>query len=272
MITISFLLITTFLFLLGAIMGSFLSVVILRSITQESWVSGRSHCDSCKNTIAWYDNIPLLSFVLLKGRCRHCQEPILPLHPMVEVITGVLFVWWYWGGFIFFRLTQTPLSVLQPIFWLAVGLILVYLFIIDLNYMILPDKPVALLLVFAGLYRVLLVTTGIMRVEDFYKMIAVSIASFLFFLSLWFLTKGKGFGMGDVKLVVPLSLLLGGEKTIVALFLSFILGATVGVILIAFGKSKLKTAIPFGPFLIISTLLSLLWGDALYFWYWSLLV
>lgn len=271
MISISFLLVTTFLFVLGAVIGSFISVVILRSISGEDWVNGRSRCDTCKTVIAWYDNIPLVSFAVLRGKCRYCKEPILPLHPMVEVLTGVLLVWWYWGGLIFFQLTQTPLSILQPLFWLAVGLLLIYLFIIDLNYMILPDKPVFLLLIIAILYRVLLVGTGIMQVSDLYSTLLAAVASFAFFFALWFFTKGRGMGFGDVKLVVPLALLLGAQKMLICLFLAFIIGAVAGILLILFGKSKMKTAIPFGPFLILGTALSLIWGDAVFGWYWSLI-
>jgi len=271
MITVPFLVITTFLFVFGSIIGSFLSVVILRSIAGEGWVKGRSRCDSCKNTIAWYDNIPLLSYFFLRGKCRYCKDPILPLHPMVEVLTGVLFVWWYWGGFIFFQLTQTPLSILQPLFWLLVGLILIYLFIIDLNYMILPDKPVFLLLFVAIIYRIVLVASGIMQLNDLYGALLAALLSFLFFYSLWFFTKGKGMGFGDVKLVIPLALLLGAPKMLICLFLAFIIGAVVGIILLVFGKGKLKTAIPFGPFLILGTVLSLIWGDALFSWYFSLI-
>lgn len=271
MLIISFLLLTTFLFLLGAILGSFLSVVILRSIAGEGWVSGRSRCDSCKNTISWYDNIPLLSYLILRGKCRYCKEPILPLHPMVEVLTGLLLVWWYWGGFLFFQLTQTPLSILQPLFWLAVGLLLIYLFIIDLNYMILPDKPVYVLFGLAIFYRIALVLAGIMQLTDFYYAILAALLSFLFFFCLWFFTKGAGMGFGDVKLVIPLALLLGAQKMVVCLFIAFILGAVVGLVLILFGKGKLKTAIPFGPFLITATAVSLLWGDLVFGWYWSLI-
>lgn len=275
MVSISFLLITSFLFLLGAVIGSFLSVVILRSIAGETWVSGRSRCDTCKNTISWYDNVPLLSYILLKGKCRFCSEPILPLHPMVEVLTGVLFVWWYWGGFIFFKLTQTPLSILQPVFWLTVGLLLIYLFIIDLNYKILPDRAVFALLGAAIIYRVVLAVSGIMQIQDLYYTIIAAVLSFIFFLSIYLISiavyKQEGMGFGDVKLVVPLALILGAQKMIVCLFLAFILGAIVGVVLIAFGKGKPKTAIPFGPFLILATALSLLWGDAIFSWYWSLI-
>lgn len=267
---------TTFLFVLGAILGSFLSVVILRSTEGENWISGRSRCDSCKNTIYWYDNIPLLSYILLRGKCRYCKDLILPLHPMVEVLTGVLLVWWYWGGFLFFRLTQTPLSFLQPIFWLMVGLILIYLFIIDLNYMILPNRPVFLLFLMSVVYRVVLVLSGIMQLNDLYYAVLAAVLSFVFFFVIYkvaiLVYKQEGMGFGDVKLVVPLALLLGAKNMVICLFLSFIIGSIVGLILITFGKGKMKSAIPFGPFLISSTVLSLLWGDAIFSWYWSFLI
>lgn len=271
MISVSFLVITTILFVFGTIIGSFLSVLILRSIENEPWVTGRSRCDTCRITIAWYDNIPLFSYIVLRGKCRHCREPIYPLHPMVELLTGLLFVWWYWGGFIFFQLTQSPLSILQPLFWLAVGLLLIYLFIIDLNYFLLPDKPVFILFILAAIYRIYLTTSGVMQLTDLYQAAIAAVLSFGFFFILWFVTRGRGMGFGDVKLVVPLALLLGATNMLVALLLAFVLGAVVGLALIATKRGEMKTAIPFGPFLISATVISLLWGDAIFGWYWGLL-
>lgn len=269
--SVAFLLITTILFIFGTVLGSFLSVVILRSITGETWVKGRSRCDECKKTIAWYDNIPLFSYIILGGKCRHCKKPIHTLHPMVEILTGVLLIWWYWGGFIFFKLTQTPFSILQPIFWLAVGLILIYVFIIDLNYKIIPDRATIALSFLAIIYRLALVFSGIMQLSDLYKTLLAALVSFIFFFGLWFITKGKAMGFGDVKFVIPLALLLGAQKTIVGMFVAFVVGAVIGVLMMIFKKAKMKTAIPFGPFLIIGTVVSLLCGDLLYGWYWSLL-
>ncbi|MBP7740747.1 prepilin peptidase [Candidatus Woesebacteria bacterium] len=270
MITLSFSVITTILFVFGTIIGSFLSVVILRSIAGENWVNGRSRCDSCRKTISWYDNIPLLSFLILRGKCRHCKKPILPLHPMVEMLTGVLFMWWYWGGFLFFKLTQAPYSVMQPLFWLTVGIILIYIFIMDLNYMIIPDKAVIALISLAVIYRLMLSISGIMQPMDLFKTIVAAVISCAFFFCLWFFTKGKGMGFGDVKLSIPLAILLGPQKTLVGMFLAFLIGAVVGIILVLLKKSKMKAAIPFGPFLIIGTIISLIWGDFIYSWYWTI--
>lgn len=271
MIELSFLLVTTLLFILGASIGSFLSVLILRSIEGETWVKGRSRCDYCFTQISWYDNIPLLSYFMLGGKCRNCHKPILPIHPMIELLTATLFVWWYWGGFIFFKLTQTPFSFLQPSFWLLVGLLFIYIFIIDLNYMIIPDRAVLALGVLAILYRLSLTASGIMQIDDLFYTVIASVVTSLFFFGLWYFTGGKGMGFGDVKIVIPLSLLLGPNKTIVAMFLSFILGSLVGVILMMFGGKNMKTKIPFGPFLIVSTVISLLFGEKMFSLYLSLL-
>lgn len=265
-------LITLLLFIAGTIIGSFLSVVILRSIRSENWVSGRSHCDSCGAQLAWYDNVPLLSYFVLKGKCRSCKELIPPLHLMLELLTGFLFVWWYWGGFLFFQLTQTPLSLLQPLFWLAVGLLLLYLCIIDYAYLILPNKPVFALLFLALAYRTVLVFFGAMQLSDLLSSIVAAAVASTCFLMLWLITKGKGIGFGDVKFALPLGVLLGPQKTIVALFLAFVTGGIVGAVLLATGKGKYKTAVPFGPFLIFGTVLSLLFGEFLFNWYWALLV
>jgi prepilin signal peptidase PulO-like enzyme (type II secretory pathway) len=266
-----FLLVSFFLFVIGTIIGSFLSVVILRSMRGESWVSGRSACDECGRQIRWFDNIPLISFILLKGRCRDCRRAIHPLHFLVELLTGILLVWWYWGGFLFFQLTQQPFALLQPLFWLLVGLILVTIFFTDFVYMIIPDEAIIFLTAITLLYRLMLVSYGIMQLSDVLLMLSATVAAFCLFYFLWHVTKGRGIGFGDVKLVIPLSLLLGWPESLVGIFLAFIIGAGAGLAMILVGKAKFKQAIPFGPFLIIGTIVSLLWGSQIFGWYLSLL-
>lgn len=264
-------LISLFLFVIGTAIGSFLSVVILRSMRGDSWVSGRSECDECGRQIRWYDNIPLLSFILLRGRCRDCSASIHPLHFLVELLTGILLVWWYWGGFIFFQLTQQPFVVLQPLFWLIVGLLLVVIFFTDVLYMIIPDEAVVLLTGVTLLYRLMLVAFGIMQPADIVITLLSTFGAFLFMISLWFVTGGMGMGLGDVKLIIPLSLLLGWPGIAVGIFGSFIIGAVVGLGMVAMQKAKIKQPIPFGPFLIIGTVLSLIWGNEIFAWYLSFL-
>ncbi len=258
-----------FLFVLGAVFGSFLSVVILRSMRGESWLGGSSKCDECGEPIHWYDNIPLLSFLLLRGRCRKCAKPIHPVHFVVELLTGVLFVWWYSGFFLFFQLAEQPFQIIQPLFWLLVAVVLLVIFFTDLLYMIIPDQAVALLLVLVVGYRLALVMAGIMQVGDLVNTVLATGVATAAFLLLFFATKQRGFGFGDVKLILPLGLLLGWPNTLVAVFLSFIFGALAGIALLLAGKRKLKQPIPFGPFLIISGFISLIWGEALFRWYLS---
>ncbi len=270
MALISFLLISIVLFVLGAAVGSFLNVVIIRSFLEEDWVKGRSRCDHCRSELVWYDMVPLFSYWWLGGACRWCKEPISLSHPVVEVLTGALFVWWYWFGFLFFKLAEQPFTVLQPLFWLAVGLILLVIFFADLWYFLIPDVAVVTLTVLAVLYRGSLVFYGVMHPADLTRMVVVVFAAVGFLYGLWLLTKKKGIGFGDVKLMMPLGLLLGWPETIVSLFLAFVAGGVVGLALLLLGRKKLKQPVPFGPFLIGSAVACLFWGEQIFAWYWRL--
>ncbi len=266
-----FILTTLFLFIFGTIIGSFLNVVIYRSLKDESWVKGRSKCESCGTLIHWYDNIPLLSYFLLSGKCRKCKTPIAITHPVVEFLTGTLFVWWYWGGSLFFRITHEPLRYVQPLFWLVVGLLLLVIVCADFLYYLIPDEAVLLLTGVTLLYRVALVSTGVMQPFDFIRAVIGAIGLSLFFFSIYFLSKKKGMGFGDVKLIFPLGLLMGWPNMMVGTLLGFLLGSVVGVVLLLSGKKTFKQAIPFGPFLILGAVGALVWGNQLLQWYFHLL-
>jgi leader peptidase (prepilin peptidase) / N-methyltransferase len=271
-ISLEFVLITLALFSLGAILGSFLNVVIYRSIAGETWITGRSRCDDCRTLIRWFDNIPLLSFLLLRGKCRSCKKSISLTHPVVELLTGSLFVWWYWFGSFFFKLSQEPFHYLQPLFWLVVGLILIAIVVADFLFYVIPDEMVGLLMVLTLGYQVSLVLFDQMKLFDLIGSLIASLIAGLFFLLLWLITKGKGMGLGDVKLIIPLILLVGWNLSYLAIFIAFLVGAGVGLLMILLKKRKLKQAIPFGPFLIIGTITALIYGETLIQWYWSLLM
>jgi len=260
-----------FIFFFGAIVGSFINVVIERTIAGEDWVRTRSRCDHCKKVIAWYDNIPLLSYLLLGRRCRYCKTRISVQHPAVEFLTGTLFLWWYAMGFAFFRLAEQPLTVVQPLFWLVVGVLLLIIVITDFKYMIIPDYAVAGLGLLALLYRVYLTQANIMQISDLWGAIAAGFSAMLFFFLLYAGTKGAGMGFGDVKFVLVMGWLLGWQRMIVGVLLSFVTGAIVGVIMMALGKKTAKQALPFGPFLVLGTVVSLVWGLQLWEWYWGLM-
>lgn len=268
--SISFLL-GIFVFFLGLSVGSFLNVVIMRSLRGEDFMWGRSHCDQCNRDLQWWEMIPVFSFVFLQGRCRTCKKEIDIMHPVVELLTGLLFLWWWVIGFAFFQLSQTPLTVLQPLFWLIVGIVLLVIALVDLRSYIIPDWGTLLLFVITLLYRVVLILTNAHQPQDFAWALFGSMLLLLFFLMLWLITAKKGIGFGDVKLIFPLGLLMGWPSMFVGVFLAFVIGAIVGVALLLSKKTQFGKAVPFGPFLILGTFLSLLYGDSLLRWYLSLL-
>lgn len=264
------LIVSFYLFAIGLAIGSFINVIIYRSVKGESPFVGRSHCDHCGKKVDWKHNIPLLSFLFLRGKCYFCHKKISWQYPLVEFITGMLFVWWFWIGKAFFFLS-TPLSFyLQPTFWLIIGIILVMIFVYDLVYGIIPDYLNKIILGLSVLYRLYLTLNGEMQWSDLKSSVAAGLLLMAFFWGLYLLTKKRGFGLGDVKLAPSLGLLLGWQKTIVGMMSAFMIGALVGIVLIAVGKKKFGQTIPFGPFLVIGTVLALVWGNQIWSWYFGL--
>lgn len=258
-------------FLFGLSIGSFVNVVISRTLSEESFVKGRSRCDHCRKQIAWYDNIPLLSFVLLSGKCRYCRQAISLQHPIVELLTGTLFVWWYMVGFTILRLTAQPLVFVQRGYWLVVGILLLIVLVTDLTTYLIPDFTVVLLSLASLLYRLYLVHVGVMESSDLWYAVVSGLGLSLFFSLLIIATKGRGMGWGDAKLAIALGLILGWPRSLVAVFLAFITGAIAGIFLIAFGKKTFGQTIPFGPFLVVGIVAALLKGYDIWLWYAGLL-
>ncbi len=260
-----------FIFILGLCIGSFVNVVVMRTLIGEEFVHGRSRCDACRRELQWFEMIPLISYLVLRGRCRTCHKEIDMMHPVVELLTGTLFVWWLLIGFAFFQLTSQPLLVLQSAFWLVVGLLLLIIVVFDLRAYVIPDLAVLALSFLVIFYRLVLITFAAHQATDFALALmggGMLLAAFLF---LWLITKKQGFGFGDVKLIFPLALLMGWPRAFVGVFLAFLIGAVVGVGLIFTGRARFGKPIPFGPFLVLGTILALLWGDSLLRWYLGLL-
>lgn len=255
------------LFLLGLVVGSFLNVVIYRTVHGDQFVSGRSRCPHCSHVIAWYDNIPLLSFILLGKKCRSCHKPISWTYPVVEVLTGLLFVWWFVIGFTFFQLSIAPFVLIQPLFWLFVGAVFIVIFFADLLYYIIPDSMVASLTIAALSYRIALTHVGVFNPVDFTNTVIGAASLSLGLFALFVLTKGRGLGFGDVKLMFPLGLLMGWPSMLAGIWLSFVIGGVVGVMLLVSKKKSFGQIVPFGPFLLVGTMLALWQGDLLIQWY-----
>jgi len=220
-------------FLIGLCFGSFANVLICR-LPQGKSILGRSFCPRCKKQIAWFDNIPLLSFLLLRGRCHRCQAKISIQYPLVELASAFLFV-------ISFKL----LVLSYFIFFALLIPVLVAIFVIDVKHQIIPDE-----LIFAGMVIALLFSFSFGNLFS-----GFSAAAFLLILHL--VTKGRGMGLGDVKLAILGGMVTGISGVVNWLFISFLTGAAVGSILILTKKAKLKSKIAFGPFLVAALFLTI---------------
>ncbi|MFZ5366299.1 MAG: prepilin peptidase [Patescibacteria group bacterium] len=255
--------ILVFIFILGLCVGSFLNVLIYR-LPHSLPITGRSKCPKCKKKILWYDNIPLLSFAFLRGKCRFCHSPISGYYPVVELLTGCLFI----SAAIFLPEQNIKYQILNIKYFLVLSYYLVIistlivLFFTDLRFQIIPDRVIyptaAIVLAFS------LITNYQLPITNYF-LSALGAGSF--FLLLHFLTRRKGMGMGDVKLGFLMGLVLGFPKIILALYLAFLTGAFIGVILILGKKKRFGEHIPFGPFLTSATFVSLFWGDEILKWF-----
>lgn len=236
------------LFCFGLAIGSFLNCLIYRLSINEK-PEGRSYCPKCKHVLSYKDLVPVFSYIFLLGKCRYCSKKISLEYPLVEILTGILFL----GAFL-----NVGLSV-ELVYLLIVLFFLILIFVYDLKYYIIPD--------FANFSLIGLSATYLLYsffIEGDLQILLYGIYSalgaFLFFFSLFYFTKGKGMGFGDVKYVVFMGLFLGFPKIVVGLFISFLLGAIIGLVLIAIKKKKIKSQVPFAPFLIIGTLIAYFYG------------
>ena len=251
-----------FILLVGLAMGSFLNVCIYRLPRGESLLYPPSHCPCCGKLIKWYDNIPLLSFLILKGKCRSCTSPILWRYPLVEGITGALFLF----SFISHHPFSSPLLIpfLRDLVFIV---FLIPIFFIDLEKQIIPNTlsyPLIILaLPFAlvsGSFLSSLMGVGL----GAGLFLVIRIVSFLFL-------KQESMGAGDVKLAAGIGSFLGWSQALLSFFLSFLLGAIISVFLLAFHIKRRRDRIPFAPFLVLASFISLYFGSELLRLYESLL-
>jgi len=274
-------------FIFGICIGSFLNVVILRLGTGEGIVRQRSHCVRCGHILAWYDLIPVLSFFLLVGKCRYCGEKISWQYPTVELATGVLFVaviFWILGPGNLFEILNLSLGFLIKLFfWFFVTACLIVVFAYDLRHYIILDKIVYPAIIITFLFRLFeiwnlptrlasesVANWGFGNWQPFLTYLLVAVGAALFFLVIVLITRGKGMGIGDIKLVFLMGLILGWPQILVALFLAFLVGALVGVALILTKRKGWKSQVPFGPFLVLATFISLFFGSFLANWWFGL--
>jgi leader peptidase (prepilin peptidase)/N-methyltransferase len=243
-------------FFFGLILGSFLNVCIYRLPRKESLVWPSSHCPQCGFQIPAFDNIPIISYILLKGRCRSCQAPIPFRYPLIELLTGILFALvalrYHLTSYTFFSLCFTA--------------ILIVIAFIDLEHRIIPNilNYLGIILAAIGLLFSFLPTTplegsiGFLLGGGIFYLAAI-VSPILF--------KKEGMGGGDIKLIAFIGLFLGWQKVLLTIFLGSLIGAILGLGLIATGVNKKKELIPFGPYLSLAGFIALMWGEGLIDWY-----
>jgi prepilin signal peptidase PulO-like enzyme (type II secretory pathway) len=234
-----------FIFVLGLIFGSFITALSWRYPKNISVVKGRSFCPHCKKTLVWYDNVPLLSFLLLGGKCRYCKSKISPRYPLIELVTALGFLYiWTLGG--------SPFLIAYS---LVVFLALLTVFVIDFEHQIIPD-PLVFLLITLTLVKLVLAGGG-----GLYSNLLAGFLASSFLLLLNLVTKGRGMGLGDVKFAVWGGMFVGLDRFLLWFFAAFLTGALAGIILILVKGVGLKDRIAFGPFLIIALAITHFWGN-----------
>jgi len=251
---------TLLVFLLGACIGSFLNVCIHRIPREESIVHPRSHCPSCSQLIAWYDNLPMLSYFLLRGRCRHCRAVISPRYALVEMLTAVLFlaVWNVYGW-----------DARTPVYLVMVGGLLLGTFV-DLEHYIIPDRVslggMATGLLFSALVPALHQETapGPALLSSVIGLAAGAGSLFIVGELGRLVLKKDAMGLGDVKLLGGIGAYLGWTGVLFTVLVSSLIGSVVGIALILCGKREWQGRLPYGPFLAVGALAWIFGGRELW--------
>lgn len=240
-------------FIFGAIWGSFLNAVLWRTRAGIPISKGRSMCPQCEKVIAWYDNIPVLSYLFLHGKCKSCHSSISASYPIVELLTGFLFA--YIAAFHDF---------------ISVGLIfrdwviawyLLFIFIYDYRHKEIPDRASLVPAIFVFFYN------GFFGYISWQSMLFGAAIGSVFFLFQYVVSKGKWIGGGDIRLGLLMGVILGWKVTIVALLLAYIAGALVGIVLLIKQKKAMQSEIAFGTFLSVATYVCMFYGGDILNWY-----
>lgn len=245
--------------LFGAVIGSFLNVCIHRLPREESVAWPASHCPSCRQAIAFYDNIPIVSYVVLRGRCRACRAPISIRYPLVEAANaiGYVLVFWMFG----FTAAACAYAVLVSALIVVTGT--------DLSHTMIPDA-----VTLPGIAIGLLSAAFILPIGLVDSLLGVMSAGGILWFLAWispYVFGKEGMGGGDIKLMAMVGAFLGWQPVLLAIMVGSFLGSIVGVGLIAAGVMRRQQYIPFGPFLAVGSILALLFHQPLLEWYWALM-
>ncbi|MEH7119720.1 prepilin peptidase [Neobacillus vireti] len=233
-------------FFYGLLLGSFFNVVGLRIPLKQSIVTPRSACPNCGHQLTPFELIPVLSYILQKGKCRGCQSRISPIYPTFELLTGILFALapyvFGWSGELLVALTFISMFMI--------------IIVSDIHYMIIPDK---ILIWFAGIF---LLERIIWPLNPWWNSLLGAVTGFLLLLLIAVVSKG-GMGFGDVKLYALIGLVVGFKLVLLSFFLATLYGAVIGGLALLFRIVKKRQPIPFGPFIAAGTLTAYFWGSEL---------
>lgn len=248
-------LIIVILLFLGAAWGSFLNVVAYRKSVKKSFLSGRSYCPHCKKTLHWYDMIPILSWLILRGKCRFCRKRISIQYLLAEIATAILFVL---GGLFIVDFSSL-------IIYFSALSFFVILFIYDAICYLVPDSIVipAIILIF-GLNIIL-------GEQSVFSYLFGALIGGAWFFAQFALSAGKWVGGGDIRLGILMGALVGFPLIFLSLGIAYISGSALALALIALRKKTLKSRLPFATILLPSALAAWLWGEAIWRWYLSLI-
>lgn len=236
-------------FLFGLFLGSFLGVLIERIPKGKDIFLDRSRCDFCHKKLEASDLLPLLSFFFLKGKCRYCKKQLSIFYPSIELVTGVIFFFVAW------QMANTSIVFVSILYSFFISAVMIVIFFTDYKYGIIPDK-----VVYPSYFVVLIYNLFFYNVDSIVYVLS-GLGAGGFFLFLFLVTKGRGMGFGDVKFAVLMGLLLGFPLVVYGVYLAFLTGAAVSLILILWRKKSIKNTIPFGPFLAVVTFLVFLFPD-----------
>ncbi len=268
-----FLLLYLTIFFIGLAVGSFLNVVIDRIPRGESIMNSRSHCEHCRHTLHWLDLIPIVSFVLQRGKCRYCKKHISSYYPLVEGVTAVLFIFIAFFILDFLRHYSDLRYILTVTYLFYIVSSLIVIFFTDIKYGIIPFKVVFYAILVAALWHIFSPSIPVTEFEtrllivrsmSFFNYLLSAFGAFGAFLLLFIGTKQRGLGFGDVVFAFLMGFLLGFPKIVLGLYIAFLSGALLSTALVVVGRKKMRGGvIPFGPFLVGGTIISLIWGNTL---------
>lgn len=264
-------------FIIGLCIGSFINALVYRYHKKIPIARERSMCPKCKHQLGPLDLIPVLSFALLRGKCRYCKSKISFQYPLVELFSASLFLIVYISVInlrseYLGKIGNDPIFSIMLIYLLIITSILIFITVYDLKYQIIPNKSIIIGIFVTLSYSIIQylyfsqnqsiqhsVLENAIGIDFINIALGALVGSGLLFLVV-LASRGKGMGMGDVKFAILMGLILGFPQILIALYIAIIVGAIFGITAIITKKAGMKTAIPFGPFLVLGTFITMLWG------------